>query len=156
MKFTWGPKNMAAKPVVLILCTGNSCRSQMAEGFLKRYGGEEYVVHSAGTEPAAQVHPLAVQVMDEIGIDISQQRPKALANYLGHIPVRHLIIVCDKANGSCPRIWPGTLSRTYLPFDDPAAFEGTAEETLEEFRRVRDLIGDVMGSWKPAQLAARH
>jgi arsenate reductase len=137
---------MAAKHVVLILCTGNSCRSQMAEGFLKRCAGDEYEIHSAGTEPAERVHQLAVQVMDEIGIDISQQRPKALADYLGHIPVRHLIIVCDKANGSCPRIWPGTLSRTYMPFDDPAAFEATPQERLEEFRRVRDLIGDAMGS----------
>jgi arsenate reductase len=147
---------MAVRPIVLILCTGNSCRSQMAEGFLKRFAGEEYEVHSAGTEPAAQVHPLAVQVMDEIGIDIGQQRPNPLRDFLGRVPVRHLLIVCDKANGSCPTTWPGTLSRTYLPFDDPAGFDGTPEETLDEFRRVRDLIGNAMGRWKPAPLAANR
>jgi arsenate reductase (thioredoxin) len=128
----------------------------MAEGFLKRFASEEYQVHSAGTEPAAQVHPLAVQVMDEIGIDIGQQRPKPLRDFLGHVPVRHLLIVCDNANGSCPTTWPGTLSRSYLPFDDPAGFDGTPEETLDEFRRVRDLIGDAMGRWKPAPLAANR
>ena len=146
---------MPTKPVILILCTGNSCRSQMAEGFLKRYAGERYEIHSAGTEPASQVHPLAVQVMDEAGIDIGRQKPKPLGVYLGHVPVRHLLIVCDKAHGSCPRIWPGTQTRTYLPFADPAAFEGSPMATLDEFRRVRDLIGEAMAAWEPAPLAAR-
>jgi arsenate reductase len=140
---------MERKPIVLILCTGNSCRSQMAEGFLKRDAASRYEVHSAGTEPKSEVHPLAVQVMDEIGIDISEQRPKPLIEYLGHMPVRHLLIVCDKAQGSCPRIWPGALTRSYLPFDDPATFEGTPDETLAEFRRVRDLIGEAMSIWEP-------
>lgn len=146
---------MSSKPIVLILCTGNSCRSQMAEAFLCRSAGDRYEVLSAGTEPADAVHPLAVRVMGELGIDISQQKPKHLRDFLGHAAVRHLLIVCDKANGSCPRIWPGTLSRTYLPFDDPAAFEGTPEETLMEFRRVRDLIGEAMADWEP-QLSARR
>lgn len=140
---------MQPKFVVLILCTGNSCRSQMAEGFLKHYAADRYDVHSAGTEPKSEVHPLAVQVMDEIGIDISDQEPKPLIDYLGRVPVRHLLIVCDKAQGSCPRIWPGALTRSYLPFDDPATFEGTPEETLAEFRRVRDLIGEAMSVWEP-------
>jgi arsenate reductase (thioredoxin) len=147
---------MAGKPIVLILCTGNSCRSQMAEGFLKRVAGDRYEIHSAGTEPASQVHPLAVQVMDEVGIDINRHKPKPLSKYLGYMPVRHLLIVCDKANGSCPRIWPGTLSRTYLPFDDPAAFQGTPTETLEEFRRVRDLIGEAVANWEPVSVAERR
>jgi len=73
-----------------------------------------------------------------------------LVVYLGRAPVRHLLIVCDKALGSCPRIWPGAFTRSYLPFDDPAAFEGTPEETLAEFRRVRDLIGEAMSTWEPS------
>jgi arsenate reductase len=128
----------------------------MAEALLRQRAGNQYEVLSAGTEPAPAVHPLAIQVMDEIGIDVSQQKPKPLRNFLGHVAVRHLLIVCDKANGSCPRIWPGTLSRTYLPFDDPAAFEGTAEERLMEFRRVRDLIGEAMATWEPEPMGARR
>lgn len=92
---------------------------------------------------------MAVHVMDEIGIDISQQRPKPLRDYLGRVAVRHLLIVCDRANGSCPRVWPGTLSRSYMPFDDPAGFVGTPQETLQEFRRVRDLIGEAMATFDP-------
>jgi arsenate reductase (thioredoxin) len=132
---------MAIKQMVLILCTGNSCRSQMAEGFLKKYQGDQYDVESAGTDPKSEVHPLAVRVMNEIGIDISDHRPKTLMAFLGKAPVRHLLIVCDNANGTCPRIWPGTYTRAYLPFNDPAAFVGSEEATLEEFRRVRDQIG---------------
>jgi arsenate reductase len=142
--------NMAGrKPIVLILCTGNSCRSQMAEGFLREYAGDKYDPHSAGTEPKGEVHPLAVRVMAEIGIDISKQHPKPSRDYLGHLPVRHLIIVCNKANMTCPRVWPGILSRSYLPFDDPAEFEGSEAERLAEFRRVRDQIGEAMHKWQP-------
>lgn len=137
------------KPIVLILCTGNSCRSQMAEGFLREYAGDKYDPHSAGTEPKDEVHPLAVRVMAEVGIDISKQHPKPSRDYLGHLPVRHLIIVCNKANMTCPRVWPGILSRSYLPFDDPAEFEGSEAEWLAEFRRVRDQIGEAMHQWQP-------
>ncbi|MFI5379564.1 MAG: arsenate reductase ArsC [Tepidisphaerales bacterium] len=144
------------KPVVLILCTGNSCRSQMAEGFLRQYAGDRFDVRSAGMEPKAEVHPLAVQVMGEIGIDISHQRPKSVGDFLGKIPVLHLLIVCDKANNTCPRIWPGAYTRAYMPFDDPAAFHGSAEETLNEFRRVRDLIGRAMQTWQPQLTSANR
>jgi arsenate reductase len=137
------------KPLVLILCTGNSCRSQMAEGFLRKYQGDEFDVQSAGTQPKEQVHPLAVEVMAEVGIDMSHQRPKSSSTYLGHYPVRHILIVCDKANMTCPRIWPGALTRTYLPFDDPAAIEGSDEEKLEGFRKVRDEIEQAMRAWSP-------
>lgn len=140
---------MSIKPVVLILCTGNSCRSQMAEGFLRKYQSDKYEVASGGTDPKPEVHPLAVRVMNEIGIDISRQRPKNLTEFLGKAAVRHLLIVCDKANGTCPRIWPGTYSRDYVPFDDPAYAEGILEEQLEVFRRVRDEISEVMKTWKP-------
>jgi arsenate reductase (thioredoxin) len=137
------------KPIALILCTGNSCRSQMAEAFLRKFQGDQYEVHSAGTNPAKAVHPLAIKVMAEIGIDISKQSPKALSEVLGKLPVRHVITVCDKASQSCPRSWPGVFSRTEMPFDDPDQFSGTAQATLSEFRRIRDLIEIAMKLWKP-------
>ena len=137
------------KPIVLILCTGNSCRSQMAEGFLRAYHGDEYDVHSAGTDPKDEVHPLAVRAMAEVGIDISGQRPKSLSKYLGRAPVRHVLIVCDRANATCPRIWPFALTRDYLPFDDPAEFAGPADEAIDLFRRVRDEIAQAMRAWEP-------
>ena len=140
---------MQAKPMVLILCTGNSCRSQMAEGFLKHYQAQSFDVHSAGTAPKDAVHPAAIAVMAEVGIDISQQRPKPLDGFLGHRPVRHLMIVCDHASQTCPRVWPGTFTRTYLPFADPATDERSGEELLEVFRQVRDQIGVAMRDWQP-------
>jgi arsenate reductase len=140
---------MINKPMILVLCTGNSARSQMAEGFLRKYQGESFEVASAGTEPKPQVHPLAVRVMDEIGIDISNQRPKDLKAYLGRAPVRHILIVCDRANQSCPRVWPGAFTRTFMPFDDPAAATGTEAEKLAVFRRVRDEISQAMQTWVP-------
>ena len=146
------------KPIVLILCTGNSARSQMAEALLRKHQGERFDVHSAGTEPAPRVNPLAVQAMQEIGIDITAQRPKDATDYLNHQPpVRHLLIVCDNANQSCPRTWPGTFTRTFMPFDDPAHAPGTEEERLDVFRRVRDEIDRAMKSWTPpAQQGPKH
>jgi arsenate reductase (thioredoxin) len=92
-------RRMASKNIVLILCTGNSCRSQMAEGFLRAHQGDRYEVHSAGTEAKSEVHPLVVRVMNEI----TEQRPKNLSEFLEKVPVRHVLIVCDKANSTCPR-----------------------------------------------------
>ena len=150
-----GDRVMGNKPMVLVLCTGNSCRSQMAEGFLRKYHGDKFTVASAGTEPKPEVHPLAVRVMREIDIDMSAHRPEPLTNYLGRAPVRHVLIVCDRASGTCPRIWPGTISRDYMPFDDPADAEGTEEEVLSVFRRVRDEIGRAMHEWKPEPARAK-
>lgn len=144
-----------SKPLVLVLCTGNSCRSQMAEALLRKFHGDTYEVQSAGTEPAARVHPLAVRVMNEIGIDISDAKPKNSREFLGHKPVRHIIIVCDNTSQTCPRIWPGALSRSFVPFDDPAAFTGTEESELEGFRRVRDEISQAMKNWEPEPIGAR-
>ena len=135
------------EPNILVLCTGNSCRSQMAEGYLRRYAADRFATHSAGTEPKDNVHPLAVEVMLDDGIDISGHRPKDLQEFLGHMAVRHLIIVCDGANESCPRIWPGVLNRLYWPFEDPAAFVGSPEATLNEFRRIRDEIKTRIMAW---------
>ena len=138
---------MDSKPNVLFLCTGNSCRSQMAEGFLREYGSDKFNAYSAGTEPAERVHPLAVQVMTEKGIDISNQEPKNVGQYLGRMAVRHLIIVCAGANEKCPRIFPGMMNRHFWPFDDPAVFVGSPEATLEKFRTVRDEIEARIKDW---------
>jgi arsenate reductase len=142
-----GAAEMESKPNVLFLCTGNSCRSQMAEGFLKQWGGDKFVAHSAGTEPAERTHPLAVQVMAEKGIDISKQKPKNVSQYLGRLPVRHLVIVCDGANEKCPRIFPGMMNRHFWPFDDPATFKGSPTATVEKFRTVRDEIEARIKGW---------
>ena len=138
---------MDTKPNVLFLCTGNSCRSQMAEGFLRELGGDRFSAYSAGTDPAECVHPLAVTVMAEKGIDISQQQPTNVGDYLGRLAVRHLIIVCAGANERCPRIFPGILNRMFWPFDDPAAFVGSPTATLEKFRAVRDEIEARIKHW---------
>jgi arsenate reductase len=140
---------MTDKPLILVLCTGNSARSQMAEAFLRKYKGDDFTAASAGTQPKAEIHPLAIRVMNEIGIDISGQKPKDVKEFLGTQPVRHVLIVCDNANQSCPRIWPGSFSRTFMPFDDPAAENGTEWEQLEVFRRVRDEISDALRDWTP-------
>ena len=109
----------------------------MAEGFLRAYGGQTYDAHSAGTKPSA-VNPLAVQVMSEVGIDISGHRSKNVTEYLGqHFPI--VITVCDNAKEHCP-IFPGPCIREHWPFEDPAEATGTDEERLKVFRTVRDQI----------------
>lgn len=135
------------KPNILVLCTGNSCRSQIAEGFLRRYAADRFEVHSAGTDPNDEVHPLAIQVMAEGGIDISTQHPKGLREFLGRLHVRYLIIVCDGADENCPRIFPGLVERIVWPFDDPAQFRGSSAETIAEFRRIRDEIENRILTW---------
>lgn len=119
----------------------------MAEGYLRHLAGERFQVLSAGTTPSGQVHPLAIQVMAEEGIDIRAHRPKDLKGFLGRVAVRYLIIVCGGAEAACPRIWPGVIERLFWPFDDPAVFKGTASETLSEFRRVRDQIRNQIEEW---------
>jgi arsenate reductase len=141
-----------AQPIVLLLCTGNSARSQMAEGLLRAKAGGNLEVLSAGTEPAARVNPLAVQVMREIGIDISQARPKDLNEFLGHVPVRYLITVCHNAEGRCPTVWPGLAKREHWAIEDPAAFRGDADATLAKFREVRDELSRQLDRW----LAEQH
>jgi arsenate reductase len=140
------------KPIVLILCTGNSARSQMAEGLLREKAGDRFEVQSAGTEPAAAVNPLAVEAMREVGIDISSHRPKSLDRFLGKIPVRHLITVCHDADGKCPTVWPGVLTRVHWPIEDPAAFRGGRGAALEKFRQARREISTRLDTW----LAATH
>jgi len=138
---------MERKPSVLFLCTGNSCRSQMAEGFLQKLGGNRFDVYSAGTEPAERVHPLAIEVMAEKGIDIADHKPKNIGAYLGRIPVKHLIIVCDGASEKCPGVFPGMMNRMFWPFDDPARFVGSDAAELEKFRTIRDQIESRIKQW---------
>jgi arsenate reductase len=147
--------NMTDKALILVLCTGNSARSQMAEAFLRKYKSNRFTAASAGTKPKSEVHPLAVSVMNEIGIDISDQRPKDIKAFLGKAPVRHVLIVCDNANLACPRIWPGTYSRTFMPFDDPAGATGSEADKLRVFRRVRDEIAEAMQKWIPEPATTR-
>ena len=119
------------------MCTHNSARSQMAEGMLRHIAGDRFEAMSAGTE-ATHVRPLAVRVMDEVGIDISGQGSKTLERYLGQ-PLDYVITVCDEANEACP-FFPGARQRLHGSLPDPAAAEGTEEERLEVFRLVRDLL----------------
>jgi len=131
---------------VLFVCSHNSSRSQMAEGLLRHLASDRFQVASAGMEPG-MLNPLAVEAMAEIGIDISHHKAEGIKEYLGHWPVYYLIIVCDKAGETCPRIWPGSRERLHWFFEDPAAVQGTREQKLAAFRRVRDEICEKIESW---------
>lgn len=137
---------------ILILCTGNSIRSQMAEGFLKSFD-PALEVESAGTAPARQVHPLAVRVMNEEGIDISRARPKSVEGFLDE-PFDYVITVCDHARETCPLFTGHVAHRLHLGFDDPMASGGTGEHILAEFRRVRDEIKDAFQQFYRNSIAA--
>lgn len=129
---------MNEKSSVLILCTGNSCRSHMAEGILRAAMGGLVEVHSAGSKPAGYVHPKAIQVLKEIGVDISGHTSKHMDGYLGR-KITTVITVCGNADAVCP-MFPGQVNRHHWGFDDPAHARGSEEEILAEFRRVRDQI----------------
>jgi arsenate reductase len=126
------------KPRVLFLCTENAARSQMAEAFLREYGGDYFEAHSAGLEPS-RIHPLTYRVMEERGLDLEQQRSKGLDEYLTKVHVGYLITVCAKAEENCPT-YPGVSVREHWGFEDPAAFEGTEAQRLEKFREIRDQV----------------
>lgn len=133
------------KPTVLILCTGNSCRSHIAEGFLRAAAGEVLNVQSAGSKPAGFVHPYAVKVMAEVGIDISQHRSKPLTEFLEQ-PVETVITVCGNADQACP-VFPGQVNRHHWGFYDPAKAEGSEDEILAVFRKVRDEMRRVFEAY---------
>jgi len=137
-------------PLVLVLCTGNSCRSHLAEGFLRAAAKERFRVASAGSKPAGYVHPLAIKVMAEVGIDISQHASKPLSQFLGE-QVETVITVCGNADQACP-IFPGQVNRHHWGFDDPAHATGTDEEKLAVFRRVRDEIRRVFEAYAAGRL----
>ncbi len=123
---------------VLVLCTGNSARSQMAEGLIRHFLGDRVEVYSAGTRPAGYVHPLAIKAMQEVGIDISHQRSKSTDEFRG-MDFDLVITVCDDAERNCP-VWLGRGRRVHIGFPDPAAATGSEEERLRAFRDVRDAI----------------
>jgi len=137
---------LMSKQRILFLCTGNSARSQMAEAFLRKYGGQHFEAHSAGLEPKG-LNPLTVKVMDEIGIDVSGQSSKGVDAYLGKLLFQYLITVCDDADKNCPTVWPGVNTRMQWSFEDPAKFEGTQEEKVAKFREVRDLMEKKIKDW---------
>jgi arsenate reductase len=124
---------------VLILCTGNSCRSQIAEAFLKSFDST-LEVHSAGTKPTAQVHPKAIAVMKEVGIEL-RGKPKSVDHFTSQL-FDYVITVCDNAKETCPVFIGKVKHRLHIGFDDPAEATGTEEEVLAIFRRVRDEIRD--------------
>ncbi|MEN3944159.1 arsenate reductase ArsC [Prosthecobacter sp. SYSU 5D2] len=137
--------NTLTKPRVLILCTGNSCRSHMAEGILRQAAGDLIEVHSAGSKPAGYVHPKAIAALAEIGIDISAHSSKHMNEFLDR-DIATVITVCGNADQVCP-MYPGQVNRHHWGFDDPAHTTGTEEEILADFRRVRDQIRLVFGAY---------
>lgn len=137
---------MADRKTVLILCTGNSARSQIAEGLL-RHAGDRFEVESAGTKPS-QVRPEAIAVMKELGIDISGHRSKSVDEFAER-KFDYVLTVCDNAKESCP-IFPGHANRIHRDFEDPAAAGGSENERLAVFRRVRDQLRDYLRHFPPA------
>lgn len=133
------------KPIVLVLCTGNSCRSHMAEGILRAAAGDILNVQSAGSKPAGYVHSLAIKALAEIGIDISGHHSKHMDEFLTR-EVETVITVCGNADQACP-MFPGQLQRHHWGFDDPAHATGTEDEQMQVFRRVRDEIKRVFDAY---------
>jgi arsenate reductase len=143
------------KPTILILCTGNCCRSQIGEGCLRAALGDLANVQSAGSNPSGFVHPLAIQVMAEVGIDLSAHRSKHLDEFLAQ-PVDTVITVCSNADRVCP-VFPGQRNRHHWPFPDPAGAGGSREDVLNHFRAVRDEMRRVFEAyadgWRDAPAA---
>lgn len=139
-------------PAILILCTGNSCRSHLAEGILRAALNDQFRVASAGSKPAGYVHPLAIKAMAEIGIDIADHHSKHMDEFLTD-QVSTVITVCGNADQACP-IFPGQVSRHHWGFDDPAHATGTEAEQLAVFRRVRDEIARVFNAYAAGLLDA--
>jgi arsenate reductase (thioredoxin) len=135
---------MPPRQRVLFVCTHNSARSQMAEGFLRAAAGDRFEVASAGTE-ARGVNPLAVRAMREVGVDISGQTSKTLERFVDH-PWDYVVTVCDSANEACP-VFPRATARLHWSFDDPAAAQGPEEQRLAVFRRVRDEVRACIADW---------
>jgi arsenate reductase len=134
-----------SKTKLIVLCTGNSARSQMAEAFLRKYANNQFEVYSAGFDPKG-INPFTIKVMEELGYDLSDHSSKALKQYLGKEHFGIVITVCSNAEELCPII-PGVSTRLYWPFEDPAAFVGTEEEKLAKFREVRNQIEEKVKSW---------
>ncbi|MCC5808118.1 MAG: arsenate reductase ArsC [Opitutales bacterium] len=133
------------KPTVLILCTGNSCRSHMAEGILRHAAGDLFEIHSAGSKPAGYVHPMAVEALKEIGIDISSHTSKHLNEFIGR-RIDTVITVCGNADQACP-MFPGQANRHHWGFEDPPKAVRPGESEIDAFRRIRDEIRKVFEAY---------
>lgn len=138
-----------SKPKVIFLCTGNSARSQMAEGLLRVLAGDEFEVFSAGTEPKGGILPEVQEVMREVGIDISGQRSKSVMEYLGRSVFAHVITVCADAEENCPAVFLNMGTHDHWPFEDPAKFDDA--DRLAHTRHVRDQIEERLRLWLAAQ-----
>jgi arsenate reductase len=137
---------MDPKTKVLFLCTGNSARSQMGEALLRHHAGSHFEVYSAGLEPKG-INPYTVRVLNEIGLDIRDQRSKHVREYMGHVHFGYMITVCSDADAKCPVTFPGVGQRLRWFFDDPAAVEGADDDKLRAFRATRDLIDARIVQW---------
>ena len=130
---------MDQKQTVLFLCTGNACRSQMSEALMRHKYGDRFLAISAGTEPKG-VHPLTIQVLEELGVSTDDLRSKSVKEFLGRLRIDHLVIVCQQAEDACPRMFPGMMQRHFWNLEDPPALVGTDEQRLAKCREVRDQI----------------
>ena len=131
---------------VLFLCAHNAARSQMAEALLRHHAGDRFEALSAGLEPT-EIHPLTLQVLEEDGIDTKELRAEGLDRYMAKVTVQYAIVVCEKTQTQCPRLYPFAQQVLYWPFEDPAAFTGSPAEQLEKFRDVRDQVDQRVRSW---------
>jgi arsenate reductase len=138
---------MDRRPNVLFVCNKNGARSQMVEALLRKYAGDRFNVFSAGLHPEPEIHPLALKVMEEIGVSLEGQRAKSTKEYMAKITPNYLIITMKRDEEHCPRMFPGMQCRLEWPFDDPRQVDGTAEERLDAFRRVRDQIDERVRDW---------
>ena len=137
------------KPKVLFVCTGNSARSQMAEALLRNYAGEHFEVYSAGLEPRG-INPLTIQVMEEIGLDLSSHNSKDLYTFIGNTTFEYMITVCGRAEDSCP-IFPGMGTRLHWDIADPSKFVGIPAEKVAKFREARDRLDHKIRLWLSQQ-----
>jgi arsenate reductase (thioredoxin) len=135
---------------VLFLCTANSSRSQMAEALLRKYGGDKYESYSAGIESKG-LNPLTVKVMEEIGIDMGGHFSKPLSEFIGKMDFDYMVTVCANADEKCPSVISGIGQRLHWFFDDPASAEGSEEERMKEFRRIRIQIEEKVKNWLSTQ-----
>ena len=145
-----------SKPKVLFLCTGNSARSQMAEGLLRALAGKQLEVFSAGTEPKGSILPEVQEAMREIGIDTSAQWSKSVMEYMGKVNFGYVITVCADAEENCPAVFLNMGTHLHWPFDDPAKFSGDDETRLTSTRRVRDQIEERLRLWLTEQGITPH
>lgn len=134
------------KPKILVLCTGNSARSQMAEALFRKYGGDRYAVYSAGVEPKG-INPYTVRVMEEVGLSLADHRSKDVREYLGKEHFAHVFTVCHHAEQNCPSVFLTMGTHDHWDLDDPAAQEGTDAEKLAKFRAVRNQIDERVCAW---------